>query len=429
MTLAGHRDDVNAFDVSPDGSHLGSVSGGQWKQQPVNEVKRWNIASGQTVFTLRDHSGMVTDVDFHPDGTKFLTCSLDGTTRVRDAKTGQTELTLAKIGGFYSARFSHDGKRIVTGGLDFNAYVWDATTGEEIIELAGHSEYIRSVAFSPDDQRIVTGCDDTTIKTWDADSGEELISIGGNPRGVYSVTFDSTGSPDGSQVVSGSHQIHLSDAVTGDRQLTLEGNLGVSGIAFRSDAKRIAACSWDGSLAIWDATTGKRILTTECHDAALLSLAYSPDGDRIAAGTGDGKIKLYTAQTGDPLLDIPLRGDIKGVVFTPDGKRVIAGSTAGAIKAFDSTTGEELLTFGDHTEAVYSMALSDDGSKLVTGGPTQTVYVWDPATGDQLATLDGHVIQIYAVDINSDGTRVIATGSDDSLELRGFPNALPKHAY
>jgi WD40 repeat protein len=37
---------------------------------------------------------------------------------------------------------------------------------KEVASLAGHMDYVRSVAFSPDGQYIVSGSDDKLVKVW-----------------------------------------------------------------------------------------------------------------------------------------------------------------------------------------------------------------------------------------------------------------------
>ena len=69
------------------------------------------------------------------------------------------------------------------------------------------------MAFSPDGKQVVSGSHDETVRLWDAAIGAALQTLEGYSASVTSVAF----SPDGKQVVSGSHDetVRLWDAATG----------------------------------------------------------------------------------------------------------------------------------------------------------------------------------------------------------------------
>jgi WD40 repeat protein len=86
--------------------------------------------------------------------------------------------------------------------------------------LEGHLNPVSSVAFSPDGKQIVSGSHDQMVRLWDAVTGAALQTLEGRPDFVDSMTF----STDGKQVVSGSWDgtVRLWDAVTGAVLQTLE---------------------------------------------------------------------------------------------------------------------------------------------------------------------------------------------------------------
>ena len=83
--------------------------------------------------------------------------------------------------------WSPDGTRLASGSADGTAKVWDAAGGRELLTLAGHTGFIRSVAWSPDGTRLATGGDDGAARIWEAAVPEQVRQWDRQERAVRDV--------------------------------------------------------------------------------------------------------------------------------------------------------------------------------------------------------------------------------------------------
>jgi WD40 repeat protein len=66
-------------------------------------------------------------------------------------------------------------------------------------------------------------------------------------------------------------------------------------VAFSPDGQRIVTGSWDRTAKVWEAASGKELLTLQGHSATVCSVAFSPDGQRIVTASEDHTAKVWKA--------------------------------------------------------------------------------------------------------------------------------------
>ncbi|HEY7417515.1 MAG TPA: serine/threonine-protein kinase, partial [Ktedonobacteraceae bacterium] len=162
----------------------------------------------------------------------------------------------------------------------------------------------------------------------------------------------------------------------------------VTAIAWSPGGEYIASGSVDGTVQIWDATTGKTILTYRVHAISVTAVAWSPDSKHIVSGSDNGTIQIWDAVTGETILTYLNVGyDVNAIAWSPDGAYIVSGSTDGVARVWDTTVGKIALSYRGHTASVLSVAWSPDGEHIVSGSLDDTVQIWDAATGQKTVLL------------------------------------------
>jgi WD40 repeat protein/tRNA A-37 threonylcarbamoyl transferase component Bud32 len=413
--------------VSPTGDRI--AAGGSRVLPSGHEegiIKVWNHASGAELIGFSvGLDKWANRIVFSPDGKRIACCGGDATIQVWDAYSGTKVMTLTghRRWSVYSVAFSPDGKRIVSGGRDQTVRVWNASTGTEEMVFQGHERSVLSVAFSPDGRRVASGSEDGTVKLWDIDKPmrREFVTLAGHKGNVASVAF----SPDGIHLVSRSHDrtIKLWDVKTGVETKTLPGQyyLWASNVAFSPSGERIVSGHRE-EIRVWDAGTGKQLLSFRAHDDYVSTIAMSLDGKYIASGGGnkDGLVKVWDALTGKRRAILGgHKSGVCAIAFSPAGDRLASGGDEdGLLKIWDLTSDVELRSL-KHGYGVFSIAFSPDGRHIASGGSDgdKTVKIWDTQTGAEVTTLHGHDSGVYSIAFSPDGRRILSGSNDETIRL------------
>eukprot|EP01043_Picozoa_sp_COSAG02_P033365 COSAG02_NODE_2273_length_9263_cov_10.296377_1_plen_780_part_10 len=286
-----------------------------------------------------------------------------------------------------------------------------------IHQLMGHSDDVNSASFSPDGTKVVSGSHDQTVRIWDAVTGECEQTLQGHSSHVTSASF----SPDGTKVVSGSHDrtVRIWDAVTGECEQTLQGHSSyVRSASFSPDGTKVVSGSHDQTVRIWDAVTGECEQTLQGHSAGVRSASFSPDGTKVVSGSQDQTVRIWDAVTGE--CEQTLQGHsgyVRSASFSPDGTKVVSGSDDQTVRIWDAVTGECEQLLQGHSGYVTSASFSPDGTKVVSGSDDKTVRIWDAVMGECEQTLQGHSSNVTSASFSPDGTKVVSGSKDKTVRI------------
>lgn len=319
--------------------------------------------------------------------------------------------------------------------------------------IAGHSNWVNSVAFSPDGRLLASGSNDNTIILWDVATGEPVGQpFKGHSDFVESLAF----SPDSKTLVSGGgdNQIIVWNVTTGQpigKPLTGHSS-HINRVAYSPNGKLIASGGNDGKIILWNAITrqpvGEPLVSEE--SGWVMSLAFSPDSKTIASVSYNSNSFVFavtrqpfatfwnvaTNQYGRyPLVQIPEAGDresilspygvVFDVIFSPDGKTLAAGTSDGVIILWDvrnrRSIGQPLTS---HTGPI-TLAFSSDGKTLASASDDGSIILWDVTTGQPLGKpMNGHSGAVLSIAFSPDGETLVSGGKDGSIILWDVSNAI-----
>lgn len=391
LELSGHGAAVDAVRYSADGSLI--VSGAR-----DNTIRLWSADTGSTVQVFRGHNEWIRAVEFSPDGRSVVSGSKDGTVKVwsmqdyEELRVLRGRTLVGHDGEILAARFSHDGKRVVTSSRDRSAMVFDVATGRRIAVLAeGHQFLATSGVFFPDGERMATSAADNTTRIWEVGSGSQKLAIENTGRAA---ALDV--SHDGRWLVTGAPKPPV------------------------LDENRDAKPSWSAQL--WDAGTGKRVMSFDDHAYEVVVVKFSPDASMVFTGDARGTGRLWDPKTGKLLFKlVSHNARVNTAVFADEGRRLLTGSSDNTVAQWDTRTGEQLpeKTLKNRA-AVLSMDVVPGGQRVVTGSDDGHIRVWSIDGGEPLAEIGEakNNGRVGAIDVSSDGELVVMTDSSPSNTVR-----------
>ncbi len=451
--LSGHTQSVTGLVYSPDGQILASASGSalavpQTASRPGELILR-KAATGEPVRTIRGHSGPLTCVAYHPDGTMIATSSWDRTIKLWDPSTGDLLRSLpGHLDWVLHVEFSPDGRRLASGGADGAIKVWETAGNHELFTLRGHKQNVNCVTFSPDGRHLVSGSSDQTLKIWEADRDPELLAWHGEIGPIARVAFF----PDGHRLLVAANLENANGRVQplltvletkqAMKEQTLvfarefDGHRTVDGIAISPDSRLVAAASQRGSVEIRWVLNQQPCFMFDEKTSRFQSAAFSPDGRKLAvAGQVHARLDNGEAAPNDTyanglvvVFDLDRRailwrsdgmttGMIRDLAISPDGRFLATADNTNTVTLWELASGKVVRQLHGHSRLVSHVVFSPDGSRLASASWDSTVIVWDVASGLQMTMLQGHMRSVLCVAFSPDGRRLATSSEDQTVRL------------
>jgi WD40 repeat protein len=195
-------------------------------------------------------------------------------------------------------------------------------------------------------------------------------------------------------------------------------------VAFSRDGKLLVGGAWDGTVRIWDVTSGKQFYMFQDQNGPVRAVAFSPDGKLFACPGKGNEIVLRETASGQEL------GHLKGhtntvthLEFAPDGKVLASNGIDHTLRLWKLASGRELrqLTAQDPgrqgIDPDCPIAFSPDGKTITSAtvslagsitAPQRTFRVWELANGGEVRSILDNSPWHGAAAISPDGKLLAA---------------------
>jgi WD40 repeat protein len=311
------------------------------------------------------HTEGVVGIIHLPGGQRIITCSVDGSLRMWNVKSGKQIGDDWRDGdsGVWSIALSPDGKKVVSGSDDGAVRLWDIDTCKVIKKWTGHTMIVISVCWSRDGQRVLSGSLDGTARQWGVESGETI------PEPI---------------------EIILASIKTGHEE--------VWAVVYSPDTTLIATAGQDGpwttnpvesSVKIWDAKTGKLVATLKGHTDTVRCLAWTKDGKTLISGSCDLSIRTWNTTNWEQTAVLDEHTNlVVGIAISPNDRILASVSYDKTARFWNLDNGQPICSPLQHAAFGLCVSFSAGGKRLAAGCADKCAYLWDVAAILREAGLD-----------------------------------------
>jgi WD40 repeat protein len=385
----------------------------------------WDIQTGVEKHRLSEPSQTPRLLGAAGDGKIVAATQTDESVALWDCVTGKK----AGVGRLphkdkvHCARFSADGRRLATGTVDGTVSLWNVADGRLLWKIRPSRADVSELEFFSRGSRLAAVCkgeSENWVCVLECDRGNLI----GEPLHLDSSVLLARPLGESGDLVTvgrvGDIRVWEVEGVDPTFQLPSESKIRNAAIA--ADRRTVAVFTDEKPCYVLRGQPGqpfsaKTALTFQIGDGSRLG-AVSPDGSRLAVADGSNSVSIFDAYTGRPVVSgLEHRAPVTRLLFTTDGRlliTVLQDSTVipnrGKLTAWDARSGERKQQF-DAGSLVQDVDLRRSDNLCVVAVGKQGI-LWDPLKGRASDSVFTQISTIMACRFSPDGRLILTSGSD-----------------
>jgi pre-mRNA-processing factor 17 len=268
------------------------------------KVKLWDVYHDRELLrSYTGHTKSVVDVDFTPNGTKFLTASYDRQMKVWDTETGQCTGRYSTGSTPHVVRWQPDtpsGKDFLAGMHDNKIVQFDTRLEDKkfVQEYDHHLGPVNTITFCDENRRFITTSDDKSLRAWEYNIPVPIKFIA-EPY-MFPMVASAT-HPKGYVLLQCSDNTikvySTGEKIRQNRKKDFRGhnNAGYAiDVAVSPDGGIVASGDSGGFVCFWDWKTCKMWHKIRASEGAVVCTAWHPrEGSKVVTGDVNGVVKYW----------------------------------------------------------------------------------------------------------------------------------------
>ncbi|MEW6349454.1 MAG: protein kinase [Thermodesulfobacteriota bacterium] len=338
-----------------------------------------DFRTGDVLLQAQGHGGAIKSIELSSDRRMVLTGSTDEailTWRISDFSVAGR--FTGHRGSVTTAKFIPGKDCMVSGSLDGTLKIWRLSTGRCFRTIPLADEKAAACAVSADGSRVVSGGTRGAVTLWSVETGwfdrDVLDPAICRPRTFRELARLQTSF----RTAVRGFLTAWKNADSREAVKSFEDARSIPGYCWSKEAIQIrnllAGTSRLGKLKSWSFIRGFR-----GHEDAVVSVECSPDGFRLLTGSLDGTAAVWDAFTGRRLLLIKVKKRVGRAMFLSDGQGVLTWSHDGVVRKWD-LKGALREEFGDVRPP---LLLNGNGTDLLAMSPRSEPVKIDLISGSR----------------------------------------------